>query len=94
MKERKEEGEEEEEEGGEEDQKIQHELVTESLDRLRSSSARGQSSMTSSGNESSSGGEMYSNSVSPRFSQHQNHIQAMNSFGETFVGSPRVRPTG
>ena len=94
MKERKEEGEEEEEEGGEEDQKIQHELVTESLDRLRSSSARGQSSMTSSGNESSSGGEMYSNSASPRFSQHQNHIQAMNSFGETFVGSPPRSPHG
>ena len=86
-------GEEEEEEG--EDQKIQHELITESLDRLRSSSsARGQSSMTSSGNESSSVGEMYSNSASPRFSQHQNHIQAMNSFGETFVGSPPRSPHG
>ena len=95
MKERgKESGEEEEEEEGE-DQKIQHELITESLDRLRSSSsARGQSSMTSSGNESLSGGEMYSNSASPRFSQHQNHIQAMNSFGETFVGSPPRSPHG
>ena len=95
MKERgKESGEEEEEEEGE-DQKIQHELITESLDRLRSSSsARGQSSMTSSGNESSSVGEMYSNSASPRFSQHQNHIQAMNSFGETFVGSPPRSPHG
>ncbi|CAL6270635.1 unnamed protein product [Bathycoccus prasinos] len=96
MKERnKESGGEEEEEGGEEDQKIQHELITESLDRLRSSSsARGQSSMTSSGNESSSGGEMHSNSASPRFSQHQNHIQAMNSFGGTFVGSPPRSPHG
>ena len=95
MKERgKESGEEEEEEEGE-DQKIQHELITESLDRLRSSSsARGQSSMTSSGNESLSGGEMYSNSASPRFSQHQNHIQAMNSFGETFVESPPRSPHG
>ena len=94
MKERNKESGGEEEEGGEEDQKIQHELITESLDRLRSSSARGHSSMTSSGNESSSGGEMYNNSASPRFSQHQNHIQAMNSFGETFVGSPPRSPHG
>ena len=71
----------------EEEEKVQHELITESLNRVISSNSAYQSSMSRSENESSSGGETYSNSNSPGFSYKQNQSQANDSW--SLVESPR-----
>lgn len=71
----------------EEEEKMQHELITESLNRVISSNSAYQSSMSRSENESSSGGETYSNSNSPGFSYKQNQSQANDSW--SLVESPR-----
>ena len=71
----------------EEEGKVQHELITESLNRVISSNSAYQSSISRSENESSSGGETYSNPNSPGFSYKQNQSQANDSWG--LVESPR-----
>lgn len=77
-----------EEEESEEQKRMQHEVLSsESLDRSRMSSE----------NESSSGGEMHSNSASPRFSnlpQNQSQVATDGGIGENFGATPPRSPHG